>query len=237
MSTGAADSYSASHVEPAAAARYQQHIGSGFPRLLWDRTEAQLLVHTVDRHVPEPADALLLDLACGAGRASGLFARSIGRRVGVDISAAHLGLGVGQIGLPVIASATSLPLADAAADVVVALRFLSNAEDELRRGALAEVCRVLRPGGVAVVNVHNVPRTLPNLGRQLMRLMRGRNDPRWVSLLSLRRMFAESGLTTVDVISYGIVGAAQRASWRGRLIRLLCGQELFVLARTQHHAG
>lgn len=47
----------------------------------------------------------------------------------------------------VVASAVSLPLADASADVVVSNYCFHHLDDEGKRRALAEVSRVLRPGG------------------------------------------------------------------------------------------
>lgn len=95
-------------------------------------------------------DALLVDVACGGG----LFvphARRLGyRHVGVDLSASGLRVARERGGTVVQGDATRLPLRSASADVVVAGEVLEHVSD--LPGVVAEVCRVLRPGGSVVVD-------------------------------------------------------------------------------------
>jgi 2-polyprenyl-6-hydroxyphenyl methylase/3-demethylubiquinone-9 3-methyltransferase len=94
--------------------------------------------------------ALLVDVACGGG----LFvphARRLGyRHVGVDLNAAGLTVAKQQGGAVVQGDATRLPLRSASADVVVAGEVLEHVPD--LPAVVAEVCRVLRPGGTVVVD-------------------------------------------------------------------------------------
>jgi 2-polyprenyl-6-hydroxyphenyl methylase / 3-demethylubiquinone-9 3-methyltransferase len=94
--------------------------------------------------------AVLLDVACGGG----LLAPYVGglgyRHVGVDLSAPSLAVARRHGVLPVRADARLLPLPDTAADVVVAGECLEHVPDLPR--VVAELCRVLRPGGTLVAD-------------------------------------------------------------------------------------
>lgn len=99
------------------------------------------------RHLP-PGGGPLLDVACGGG----LLAPFVSGywHVGVDLSWPSLlqardhGVAVGQ------ADVLRLPFADGTFDVVVAGEILEHVED--LPGIVAEVCRVLRPGGTLVID-------------------------------------------------------------------------------------
>lgn len=101
-----------------------------------------------------PPPARVLDAGCGAGSvARGLAAR--GYLVdGLDGSAAFIAHAEAQPG-PAIAYAvgdlTALPYPDAAYDAVVSSEVLEHVADDA--GAVAELARVLRPGGWAIATV------------------------------------------------------------------------------------
>jgi 2-polyprenyl-6-hydroxyphenyl methylase/3-demethylubiquinone-9 3-methyltransferase len=99
----------------------------------------------------ERADAVLLDVACGGG----LFAphaRRLGYRhhVGVDLSRSGLDVARTRGVLSVQGDAALLPIASGSADVVVAGEVLEHVTD--LPAVVAEVCRVLRPGGTVVLD-------------------------------------------------------------------------------------
>lgn len=98
------------------------------------------------------------DDALDIGAGTGLLALSLAERVrhvwAVDISAAmtsYLETKAGSAGLEnlecVTASAVSLPLVDASVDLVVSNYCFHHLDDRGKERALAEVARVLRPGG------------------------------------------------------------------------------------------
>jgi 2-polyprenyl-6-hydroxyphenyl methylase/3-demethylubiquinone-9 3-methyltransferase len=98
---------------------------------------------------PHPR-ALLVDVACGGG----LFAphaRELGyRHVGVDLSRSGLEVAGNRGVLTAQGDATALPLRSASADVVLAGEVLEHVPD--LPGVVAEVCRVVRPGGTVVLD-------------------------------------------------------------------------------------
>lgn len=117
----------------------------GFAMLHW-------LAASRAEHIPPAAhpDALLVDLACGGGLMAPYADRLGYRHVGVDIGIRGLELARGHGILPVRGSVLEVPLADGCADVVVAGEILEHVEDDV--AVLAETARLLRPGGVLVID-------------------------------------------------------------------------------------
>ena len=94
--------------------------------------------------------AVLVDMGCGAGLLAPHVA-GLGYRVaGVDLTRSALVQAAAHGEAAVQGDVTALPLADACADVVCAGEILEHVTD--LRAAVAEACRVLRPGGVLVVD-------------------------------------------------------------------------------------
>lgn len=121
----------------------------------WDRRGRLAMLHwlAVERAklVPPPVrdGAVLVDVACGGG----LLAPHVPsgyRHIGVDLSPTAA-LVASQHGVRAVrADVTTLPFADACADVVVAGEVLEHVPDFPR--LIAEVCRILAPGGVLVLD-------------------------------------------------------------------------------------
>lgn len=103
-----------------------------------------------------PGAAVVLDAGCGTG---GLLRRLSGihsewRWTGVDLSPAACRLARERVAAATEireASVTALPFADASFDAVVSADVLYHVADDA--AALREFARVLRPGGVVVINV------------------------------------------------------------------------------------
>ncbi|WP_026931424.1 class I SAM-dependent methyltransferase [Glycomyces tenuis] len=104
------------------------------------------------RLVPPAArpDAVLVDLGCGAGLLAPHIAGKGYRHIGVDLSAPSLRLAAEHGVHAVRGDVLAAPLADGSADVVVAGEILEHVPDLPR--AVAEACRLLRPGGVLVID-------------------------------------------------------------------------------------
>lgn len=100
------------------------------------------------------ADHTVVDVGAGTGLLSLAFAERTARVWAIDsspamgeylrVKAASAGLGNVEI---VLASAVSLPLVDASADLVVSNYCLHELRDADKLRALAEALRVLKPGG------------------------------------------------------------------------------------------
>ncbi|MDQ4118877.1 MAG: methyltransferase domain-containing protein [Actinomycetota bacterium] len=101
--------------------------------------------------VPPPSPGttpLLVDLGCGAG----LMAPHVRgyRHVGVDLTASALVQAAERGVLPVRGDVTAVPLRSGCADVVAAGEILEHVTD--LDAAVAEACRLLRPGGLLVID-------------------------------------------------------------------------------------
>jgi 2-polyprenyl-6-hydroxyphenyl methylase / 3-demethylubiquinone-9 3-methyltransferase len=97
---------------------------------------------------PRRPDALLLDVACGGG----LLAPHVRgyTHVGLDLVASALAVSRARGITPVQGDAAALPFPDGAFDVVVAGEILEHVADTA--GVVAELCRVLAPGGTVVID-------------------------------------------------------------------------------------
>lgn len=98
------------------------------------------------RHLPPTSQPVVVDLGCGAGRGVAWFEKQHPdwTVVGVDPIAAEEGRKPVRIG-----TANHIPLGDASADMIYAYISLQHVSDI--DGALKEIRRVLRPGGLFVI--------------------------------------------------------------------------------------
>ena len=98
---------------------------------------------------PEPGTTpVLVDLGCGAG----LLAPHVRayRHVGVDLTASALVRAAERGVRPVRADVAAVPLRSGCADVVAAGEILEHVPD--LDAVVAEACRLLRPGGLLVID-------------------------------------------------------------------------------------
>lgn len=115
------------------------------------------LFATLIRQAGIPANAAVIDVGTGTGANLRLL-RDMGftHVVGIDPSAeaarwcAEKGLGTVREG-----DMRALPLPDGSVDLVLATDVAEHVEDD--HNALSEICRVLRPGGVALITVPAFP--------------------------------------------------------------------------------
>jgi ubiquinone/menaquinone biosynthesis C-methylase UbiE len=137
-------------------------IARGYDASLGDAALVHLDCHFVHQHCPQPGR--LVDLGCGTGRLAMAMAQRGHRVVGVDLSAPMLRV-AGQKALAagvavdrVQANLVELGCLDDASFDYAACLFSTLgmiAGQDQRRGVLAHVHRLLRPGGVLVLHVHN----------------------------------------------------------------------------------
>jgi SAM-dependent methyltransferase len=114
----------------------------------------------------------VLDVGCGGGRHAFACAKAGAHVVALDANASGLGevtglfqamdavgeLPTGAKGVAVAGDGMKLPFVDGAFDVVIASEVLEHVADDA--AVLAELARVLRPGGVVALSV---PRAVPEL--------------------------------------------------------------------------
>jgi SAM-dependent methyltransferase len=181
-------------------------------------------------HCPPPAT--VLDVGCGTGALAARLADSGYDVVGLDASRGMLEvLEQRAPGIEaVLGSATEIPFADEEFDVSLSVATLHHIADprDVRR-ALAEMTRVVRPGGHVLVWDHN-PRN-PYWPRLMSRVPQDRGDERLIGaeelLSGLRSGGAEPVL--VDQLGFvpdftprrllGVAAALERAAERAPVLR------------------
>ena len=137
-------------------------------------------------------DEVVVDIGCGAGAYVAPVRQRCGRYIAGDLSFGMVhGLshpGLDRINLDVQA----LPLADCTADVVLANHMLYHVPD--KDAALAEIARVLRPGGylIAATNSAHSMAELVELRRLAMERLGAPLPPDW------RRNFVDGSFSLED---------------------------------------
>ncbi|MER7012627.1 methyltransferase domain-containing protein [Saccharopolyspora sp. NPDC000359] len=116
-----------------------------FAMLHWLAAARAALVPTAPR-----TDAVLVDLGCGAGLLAPHVVDKGYQHIGVDRSESALRQAAAHGVLPLVGDVQAVPLAADSADCVVAGQVLEHVAD--LRAAVAEACRILRPGGLLVLD-------------------------------------------------------------------------------------
>ena len=119
-----------------------------FAMLHWIAEARSRLIPPADR-----PGAVLVDLGCGAGLLAPYVAAKGYLHVGVDVTTSALEQAAAHGVTVVRGDAAHVPLTDGCADVVTAGELLEHVTD--LRGTIAEACRLVRPGGVLVIDTIN----------------------------------------------------------------------------------
>jgi ubiquinone/menaquinone biosynthesis C-methylase UbiE len=136
--------------------------------LPYHRMLDDLEVELVERYA---TGKVVLEVGCGTGLILHRAARFARQAIGIDLSAGMLKQAQ-QRGLRVAhASATALPIATGSVDVAYSFKVLAHIPDI--QGALAEMARVVRPGGWVLAEFYNA--------RSLRRLVKAMKPPSAVS--------------------------------------------------------
>jgi len=104
----------------------------------------------------------VLDIACGTGYGIGLLCKTAKTVTGVDIDAATAKQAkkeCGQNGAVLLANGVELPFPDAAFDLVTSFETLEHLHERVK--FIAELGRVLRPGGILILSTPNANYTQP----------------------------------------------------------------------------
>ena len=134
--------------------RYEQSALETDERLWWYRGRRRIVME-VARSLRLPEPARVLDAGCGSGRNMEELA-ALGEVVGLEPSEASLAAARARdVGRVVHGSLERAPFDDGEFDLATALDVIEHIDDD--RGALAELRRVVRPGGFLLVTVPAYP--------------------------------------------------------------------------------
>jgi SAM-dependent methyltransferase len=178
----------------------------------WAQGEGDLdhILRTLEVHIRSDDD--VVDLGCGVGRLSRVIAGRAERVYAIDVSAEMLELArkynahLSNVEWFHGDGTTLQPIPDAAADAVVSHVVFQHIPDpDVTYGYVAEMGRVLRPGGWAAFQVSNDPAVhhgSRSLGQRIKaavgRSPRGQGDPKWlgsaVDLDALKASAERAGL-------------------------------------------
>lgn len=186
-----------------------------------DEEEARRAVALVQRVAPWAPRALVLDLACGAGRHAAELERLGARVVGLDLSPSMLRRARLRVtGALVRGDMRVLPFRPASFALAVNLftSFGYFRDDGEHRLVLKQVAAMLRPGGRFVLDYLNADHVRRTLRRTTEAIEAGPTDVR------VRRRFSEEGRYVVKEIELG----AENRSFQER-VRLFTPAELEAL--------
>jgi SAM-dependent methyltransferase len=173
----------------------------------WARGMWRLAGHWLDVALNRRSGLHALDVGCGTGETAVRLARrpEIARVVGLDPSPRALAHARRRHGFPlVLGSALELPFDDAGFDVATCFDVLQHLPERADRRAAAELRRVLRPGGIALIRANANARA----GRRV--------EGAGYRLGDLSEVFASSGFS-IRRASYANCLPALAQELRGRL--------------------
>jgi SAM-dependent methyltransferase len=130
---------------------YDRYVDGTDERHWWHAARRQILVDLIDRTIPLPRPARILDVGCGTGIEVALFER-YGEVWGVDAEQRMIEAcrrrGLRNVE---VAQAERLAFADASFDLVTCLDAIEHVENDC--AVLRELSRVAKPGGHVCVTV------------------------------------------------------------------------------------
>ncbi|TVR58769.1 MAG: class I SAM-dependent methyltransferase [Gemmatimonadales bacterium] len=187
-----------------------------------DRDEARQAVELLLSCIQLPADGRILDLACGAGRHLEALAAHGVRGVGLDLSSHLLARAREGDGSPCLVRADMrrIPFSNMAFHAVTSFftSFGYFAHERDNRAVLDEVRRVLRPGGIFLLDFLNADRVVATLRPRDEQVIRGRRVVQERRLLEGERVVEKRILIRTEAEGEG-VGPAQSYTERVRLYR------------------
>jgi SAM-dependent methyltransferase len=145
----------------------------------------------------DPGTLTGLDLGCGTGQITRLLAPHCRRLHGIDVTLAGLAVARHQVGTArlVAYDGHRMPFPDAAFDFAVAACVLHHVSVSARPALIAEVARVVRPGGMVAVYEHNPWNPLT---RWVVARCAFDEDAVLLRCGILRRLLLEAGLERVE---------------------------------------
>lgn len=161
------------------------------------RAKAEELVRLARRHLGDPAGLEALDVGCGIGLTDRHLVGLFGSLTGTDVSPGVLETAAREN--PSVryelAERGRLPFDDDAFDLVFAVCVVQVVPPGERPRFVAELARVTRPGGLAVLFEHNPYNPLTRL---VVRRCEFGEDARMLGLAEAERLLRENGVEPVD---------------------------------------
>jgi len=204
------------------SAEIDRTLGSyGARHAFFTEHKARLILRLLAARGRDPGAMRLLDVGCGVGQVHAHLGPRFAAIEGVDVSAASIE--VARATYPQhryhVYDGGRLPVADASADLSLAICVFHHVPPEGWAGLAAEMLRVLRPGGLALVIEHN---PFNPLTRKIVRDCPLDRDAVLLRPATLRELFRDAGaarVTSRSMLSVPPVNGALMTldGWFGRL--------------------
>jgi SAM-dependent methyltransferase len=147
-------------------------------------------------------------LDCGSGTGRNLdWLQEFGLAVGVEQSAVGLRVGRDHRRRLIRGTVTQLPIPDASIDVATSFDVLYCLDDESEREAAREMWRVLKPGGVALINVAAL--AILQGSHSALTMERRRYTPRRLASLLMSTGFSVTRMTFTNTVTFPITLATR----------------------------
>jgi len=127
---------------------------TGNESLFFHQRKCELIRSFFRRRKAATAGLSYLDVGCGKGELVSLLRGDFGRVAGCDVSAEMME-GIQGVETRVQTDGLRVPFADGEFDLVTAVCVYHHVPVEARPALTAEICRVLRPGGIFCIIEHN----------------------------------------------------------------------------------
>ncbi|MEO6091837.1 MAG: class I SAM-dependent methyltransferase [Novosphingobium sp.] len=193
------------------------------------RVKADYLLDILSRHLGDSRAIDLLDVGCGVANSHPLITKRLGSVSGTDVSAECLAEAARRnpAGDYRAYAGARLPYEDGQFGAAVATCVLHHVPPEQWRGFLAEMKRVVRPGGVTVIFEHN---PLNPLARRAVSNCAFDADAVLLSRRRTRALMDEAGFRVAEarsILSIPVLGPRTRRIDR-ELGRLPLGAQYYV---------
>lgn len=202
------------HVESYREAVQQSIAFGGQDLEFFHRRKANQLVDVAARHIGDPEKLSALDVGCGVGLIDSLLEARLGSLCGVDPSGASLthsserNRSVSYC----VGDGAGLPFATGGFDIAFAVCVVHHVPSDRRGAFVAELRRVVRPGGLVVIFEHN---PLNPVTRLAVSRCEFDADAELVTRRATTRLLARAGLTPIE--ARDIIFTTSSRPWARRL--------------------
>ncbi len=176
------------------------------------KLKVRLLLDLVARRIGDSQQARLLDVGCGIGLIERALVGQVGSLYGIDVSQRSVRLATeGTAGATFLHyDGQRLPFADDVFDLTYAVCVLHHVPAAKWSGFVAEMARVVRPGGLALIIEHN---PITPLTRLVVSRCELDKDATLLSARRCRKLLRGAGLDIVEqryfaFIPFSLPGAA-----------------------------
>ena len=184
-------------------------------------SKARLLLRLLRQRLGDPKQARVLDVGCGIGLLDRLLVDQVGTLHGLDISGESIQIATGLCPGAKFQQfdGGSMPYSDGEFDLAFAVCVVHHVPPSHWTKFAAEMARVLRPGGLAVVIEHN---PFNPVTRYIVSRCEFDHDAVLLSPRTCRRLAQGAGLDVVNqdfitFIPFQMPGAEQIERWLGWL--------------------